>query len=57
MVDILNETTGLLGKLVVVVDSYAFSDTIMGGTFTEPNEHQLQIYKTEFFLLNSVLEI
>lgn len=57
MIEFSNETTGNLGKLVVVVDSYTFSDAVMGGTFTEPTEQQRQIYETEFFLFNSVLKI
>jgi len=56
MVEFSNETTGSLGKLVVVVDSYTFSDAVMGGTFTEPTEQQRQIYETEFFLFNSILK-
>ncbi|MCJ7697314.1 MAG: GldG family protein, partial [Thermoplasmata archaeon] len=56
MIEFSNETTGNLGKLVVVVDSYTFSDAVMGGTFTEPTERQRQIYETEFFLLDSVLK-
>jgi hypothetical protein len=56
MIEFLNATTGKQGKLVVVVDSYTFSDTVMGGTFTEPTERQRQIYKTEFFLFDSILK-
>lgn len=55
MVEFSNKTTGNAGKLVVVVDSYGFSDTVMGGTFTEPTERQRQIYETEFFLFDKVL--
>jgi hypothetical protein len=56
MIEFLNTTSGKQGKLVVVVDSYTFSDAVMGGTFTEPTERQRQIYETEFFLFNSVLK-
>jgi hypothetical protein len=56
MIEFSNATTGNLGKLVVVVDSYTFSDAVMGGTFTDPTEQQHQIYETEFFLFNSVLK-
>lgn len=55
MIEVINKTTGNAGKLVVVVDSYTFSDTVMGGTFTEPTEQQRQIYATEFFLFNNIL--
>jgi hypothetical protein len=55
MTKFINETSGDVGKLVVVVDSYTFSDAVMGGTFTEPTEQQHQIYTTEFFLFNEIL--
>ncbi|UCD12922.1 MAG: hypothetical protein JSW60_04975 [Thermoplasmatales archaeon] len=50
-----NETTGKTGKIVVVVDSYSFSDPIMGGAFTEPDERQMQIFNTEFFIFEELL--
>ncbi len=50
-----NETTGKTGKIVVLVDSYSFSDFIMGGPFIEPDEGQLQIYNTEFYIFEEVL--
>jgi hypothetical protein len=53
--EVTNKTTGANGRLVVVVDSYAFSDTVMGGTFTEPSEQQRRIYETEFYLFESLL--
>lgn len=56
MTEFRNETTGSLGTLVVVVDSYMFSDAVMGGTFTEPSEQQRRIYSTEFFLLDYILK-
>jgi len=56
MIEFPNTTTGARGKLVVVVDSYSFSDAAMGGTFTEPTEQQRQIYATEFYLLNEILK-
>lgn len=43
------------GKLVVIVDSYTFSDAIMGGTFAEPTQRQRRIYDTEFYLFNEIL--
>jgi hypothetical protein len=55
MMEFSNASTGKLGKLIVVVDSYAFNDAVMGGTFTEPTERQRQIYETEFFLFSSIL--
>ena len=55
MIEFSNATTGKVGKLVVVVDSYTFSDAVMGGTFTEPTVRQRQnMYR--FFLFNSVLK-
>ncbi len=55
LIEFTNETTGNRGKLVVVVDSYMFSDAGMGGTFIEPSAEQRRIYSTEFFLLDYVL--
>lgn len=51
----ISQTTGAAGKLVVVVDSYMFSDAVMGGTFTEPSEKQRRIYATEFYLLDYII--
>jgi hypothetical protein len=56
MVEFLNTTTGHIGKLVVFVDAYSFSDAIMGGTFTEPTDQQRTIYNTEFFLFKEILK-
>jgi hypothetical protein len=50
-----NTTTGKLGRLLVVVDSYTFCDAIMGSTFTEPTERQRLVYNTEFFLFTQLL--
>lgn len=55
MTTVKNTSTGDGGKLMVVVDSYSFSDTLMGGTFSEPTPRQQQIYDTEFFLLQQIL--
>ena len=50
-----NDKTGKNGTVVVVVDSYTFADVNMGGVFTEPNDDQLDIYKTEFFIFEELL--
>ena len=42
------------GKIVVVVDSYSFSDSVMGGTFTEPGESLRKIYDTEFYIFEEL---
>jgi hypothetical protein len=55
-IEFLNKTTGSLGRLVVLIDSYSFCDTVMGGTFTEPTDEQKEIYNMEFFLFNTVLK-
>lgn len=55
-VEFLNKTTGALGRLVVLIDSYSFCDTVMGGTFTEPTKEQKEIYTTEYLLFNTVLK-
>jgi hypothetical protein len=54
-VEFKNETTGETGILVVLIDSYTFSDPIMGGSFNEPDSNQLQIYNTEFHLFEKIL--
>lgn len=56
IIEFLNTTNGNIGKLLVVIDSYTFSDVLMGGVFTEPSERQHRIYTTEFFLLNELLK-
>jgi len=43
------------GRLVVVVDSYSFSDVIMGGTFTEPDDQLRSIYNTEYYIFEELL--
>jgi hypothetical protein len=50
MMNFYNELTGRNGTIVVVVDSFTFKDENMGSVFTEPNEDQLDIYNTEFFI-------
>lgn len=56
VVEFINETTGKIGQVVVLVDSYTFSDSIMGGTFIEPDERQMKIYNTEFFIFEEILK-
>lgn len=43
------------GKVVVMVDSYTFSDKVMGGAFTKPNSFQRSVYNTEFHILEDLL--
>jgi hypothetical protein len=43
------------GKIVVVVDSYTFTDVVMGGSFTEPDETLREIYNTEYYILEEIL--
>jgi len=50
-----NTPNGEIGRLIVVVDSYTFTDAVMGGTFTEPTERQRSFYDTEFFLFKELL--
>jgi hypothetical protein len=50
-----NELTGKNGTVVVAVDSYTFRDQNMGGVFTEPNDVQLDLYDTEFFIFEEFL--
>jgi hypothetical protein len=51
-----NELIGINGTVVVVVDSYTFRDQNMGGVFIEPNDHQLDLYNTEFFIFEELLD-
>lgn len=53
--EIRNETSGKTGKIVVMVDSYTFSDPVMGGPLADPDEMQMQIYNTEFYLFEKIL--
>ncbi|MCK4416221.1 MAG: hypothetical protein KAU84_03625, partial [Thermoplasmatales archaeon] len=55
VVEFYNEATGKTGKIVVLVDSYSFINSIMGGTFTEPDKNQLQIYNIEFYIFEEIL--
>jgi hypothetical protein len=43
------------GKLVVMVDSQTFSNTVMGGSFTIPNLYQREIYDAEFYIFEEIL--
>ena len=43
------------GKVVVFVDSYTFSNEIMGSTFTIPNEIQQRLYNTEYYIFEEIL--
>ena len=49
------EAQGKQGKVVVVVDSYVFSDAVMGGLFIQPDEQQQQLYEAEFYLFEKIL--
>jgi hypothetical protein len=55
VVEIVNVEIGCVGKVVVVVDSSLFSDAVLGGTFTEPDERQRRFYNTEFYLFEEIL--
>lgn len=43
------------GKIVVVVDSYDFSNEVMGNTFEEPDTELREIYDTEFYIFEEIL--
>lgn len=43
------------GEIIVVVDSYMFSDKVMGGTFTEPDKSLRKIYDTEYYIFEKLL--
>lgn len=43
------------GKVVVFVDSYTFSNEMMGSTFTVPDEFQQRVYDTEYYIFEEIL--
>lgn len=43
------------GTVVVVTDSYTFSDEILGGTFTEPDKELRSIYDLEYYIFEEIL--
>jgi hypothetical protein len=43
------------GKVVAVVDSYSFSDKVMGGAFTVPDKNLRNIYNTEYYIFEELL--
>ena len=43
------------GRLVVIVDSHIFSNSMMGGSFTIPDEKQRDIYDLEFYLFEEII--
>ena len=43
------------GKLVVVVDSYTFTDSVLGGTFTEPDSELRKIYDLQYYIFEELL--
>ncbi len=47
--------SGKTGKIVVFVDSFVFSNVLMGGTFTEPDDRQMMRYNIEFYIFEEVL--
>jgi len=49
-VEIVNESTGRVGRVVVVVDSFSFSNKVLGGPLVDPDEEQLALYDTIFYL-------
>lgn len=45
------------GVFAVLVDSYTFSNSIMGGSFTIPDQHLRNIYDIEYYIFEEVLLI
>lgn len=43
------------GVVAVFVDSYAFSDVVMGGVFTVPDGNQERVYNLEYYIFENVL--
>lgn len=55
VVEMHNDLSGKTGKIAVFVDSFIFSNTLMGGTFTEPDDRQMMRYNIEFNIFEEVL--
>jgi len=49
-VEIMNESTDAIGRVVAVVDSYSFSNKVVGGPLIDPDEGQKSVYETIFYL-------
>jgi len=43
------------GKIVAMVDSYTFSDEVMGSVFTEPDDKLRAIYDVEYHIFEEIL--
>jgi uncharacterized membrane protein len=43
------------GIVAVMVDSYTFSDAVMGGAFTIPNKAQEAVYNLEYYIFENIL--
>ena len=55
VVEVHNDLSGKTGKIAVFLDSFIFSNTLMGGTFTEPDDRQMMRYNIEFYIFEEVL--
>ncbi|HDM25189.1 MAG TPA: hypothetical protein ENG24_01145 [Thermoplasmatales archaeon] len=43
------------GIVAIFVDSYTFSDAVMGGAFTIPDNNQEKIYNLEYYIFENIL--
>jgi len=55
IVEVYNDISGKTGKIAVFVDSFVFSNTLMGGTFTEPDDRQMMRYNIEYYIFEEAL--
>ena len=55
VVEVSTGASGKTGKVVVFVDSFVFSNVLIGGTFTEPDDRQMMRYNIEFYIFEEVL--
>jgi hypothetical protein len=54
-VEVVNESTGDVGRVVVVVDSYSFSNKVLGGPLSDPDAEQRVLFETIFYLYDYVV--
>jgi hypothetical protein len=54
-VEVVNESTGAVGRVVVVVDSYSFSNKVLSGPLSDPDAEQRALFETIFYLYGLVL--
>ncbi|MBU1941083.1 MAG: hypothetical protein KKC68_04860 [Candidatus Thermoplasmatota archaeon] len=54
-VEVVNDSTGVVGRVLVVVDASSFSNKVLGGPLSEPDREQLGLFDTIFFIYELAL--